>query len=61
MFGAMLESYHKLQLKPKTIPELKGTQWLNSLHYHRKPLTMPKRLPQATAGMCVSQHYQWTF
>jgi len=37
----MLESYHKLQLKPKTVPEFKNALQLIGLPYWRKVLTTP--------------------
>jgi len=40
-FGAMLESYHKLQPKPKPVPEFKDALQLiwSAFNSRRKPLT----------------------
>ena len=47
--GAMLECYHKLQLKPKTVCKFKDAlQWI-WFAFQRCA-----GLPQATSGMCVS-------
>jgi len=53
---AMLESYHRQQPKPKTVPGFKNALkliWSPSLKKASKQRC--ERLLQVTAGMCVSQ------
>jgi len=59
-FGAMLESYHKLQPKPKTVPKFEDAlQLIWSVLLEKAIDKHRERPPQATAGMCVSR--QWIF
>jgi len=55
----MLESYHKLQQKPKTIPELKNALHLIWSALPEKAIDNCERLSQATAVTCISE--QCTF
>jgi len=55
----MLESYHKLQPKPKPVPEFKDALQLIWSAVPEKDTNKRCERPQATAGMRVSQ--RWTF
>jgi len=49
-FGAMMESYHMLQQKPKTVTEFKNAIEMHySLPYRRRPFTA---LWKTTTGDC---------
>jgi len=50
--GTLLESYHKLQPKPKTVPELKMHGSWFGLNYRRKQLTTLLCI-KATASDCM--------
>jgi len=50
LMGAMLESHHRQQLKPTTVPRFQRYFSRFGLPYQRKLVTDS----QVTAGMCVS-------
>jgi len=55
-FGAMLESHYKLQLKPKSVPEVAiQLIWSASPEKASDNAVKDYRNPQVTEGMCVSQ------
>jgi len=52
----MLESYHRQQPKPETVPEFKdGLQSIWSALSEKTSDNVVEKLPNVTAGMCFSQ------
>jgi len=63
--GTMLESYHKLQSKPKTVPEFKDALQLIWSTYRKSHWQRCERLSQETAGIYVNdghfEHIMWQY